>query len=60
MKKQGRPKTNEMTKRVQVIINDPKVDKLMEKENKKVGNRSKIINKRLLHSYLITPNFNDL
>jgi transposase len=60
MKKQGRPKTNEMTKRVQVIINDPKVDKLMEKENKKVGNRSKIINTRLLHSYSITPNFNDL
>ena len=60
MKKQGRPKTNKITERLQVILNEPKLKTLMEKENKKVGNRSKIINTRLLHSYSITPNFNDL
>jgi len=60
MKKQGRPKTNEITERMQVVLQSKKLKLLLAKEEEKTGNRSLIINRRLLHSYLITPNFNDL
>ena len=56
----GRPKQNEISIRRQIIINNESVNTQLEKEYKKYKNRSLIINKRLLHSYLITPKFTDL
>jgi hypothetical protein len=60
MKKQGRPKVNEITERRQVIIQSKKLKKKLAKDEEIVHNVSLIINKRLLHSYEVTPNFNDL
>ena len=58
--KRGRPKQNEISERKQILIQTKKLKKLLAKEDEKIKNTSLIINKRLLHSYLITPNFNEL